>query len=129
MPRGAGLTAARRAARTGAILAESQNEARQLSDMPGNALPPAELARAVRRVAREVGLRARVLGVPELKRRKMGAILAVGQGSVHPPRMITIEHRPRGRGKAGATPPICIVGKGITFDSGGIWTCRSPWWV
>jgi leucyl aminopeptidase len=120
LPRGAGLTAARRAARTGAILAESQNAARQLSDTPGNALPPAELARAAQRVAREVGLRARVLGVPELKRRRMGAILAVGQGSAHPPRMVALEHRPRGRGKADATPPVCIVGKGLTFDSGGI---------
>jgi leucyl aminopeptidase len=119
LPRGGGLTAARRAARTGSVLAESQNTARQLSDMPGNALPPAELASAARRVAREVGLRVRVMGVPELQRRKMGAILAVGQGSVHPPRLITLEHRPRGRGKAGAAP-VCLVGKGITFDSGGI---------
>jgi leucyl aminopeptidase len=119
LPRGSGLTAARRAARTGSVLAESQNTARQLSDMPGNALPPAELASAARRMAREVGLRVRVLGVPELKRRKMGAILAVGQGSVHPPRLIALEHRPRGRGKAGAAP-VCLVGKGITFDSGGI---------
>ncbi|HEY5656755.1 MAG TPA: leucyl aminopeptidase [Myxococcota bacterium] len=120
LPRGAGLSPARSAARAGAILADSQNVARQLSDMPGNALPPAELARAAQRVAREAGLRSRVLGVSELERRKMGAILAVGQGSAHPPRMIALEHRPRGRGKAAAVPPVCIVGKGVTFDSGGI---------
>lgn len=118
--RGANLRRARGAARTGAILAESQNEARQLSNLPANALPPAELARAAQRVAREVGLRVRVLGVPELKRRRMGAILAVGQGSANPPRLIALEHRPRRRGVAKPAKPVCIVGKGITFDSGGL---------
>ena len=47
----------------------------------------------------------------------MGAILAVGQGSAHPPRMIILEHRPRGRGKA---ETLALVGKGVTFDSGGL---------
>jgi leucyl aminopeptidase len=117
--RGADLRGARAEAAIALVAAESQNLARQLSNMPANALPPAELARAAQRVAREVGLRAKVLGVPELKRRKMGAILAVGQGSAHPPRMIALEYRPGGRGAA-SQPPVCIVGKGITFDSGGI---------
>jgi len=118
--RGADLRRARAAARAGSILAESQNVARQLSNLPANALPPAALARAAQRVAKEVGLRARVLGVPELKRLKMGAILAVGQGSANPPRLVVLEHRPRRSGKKVAAQPICIVGKGITFDSGGI---------
>ena len=118
--RGADLRAAREAAAAAVVLGDSQNVARQLSNLPANALPPAELARFAQRVAREVGLRARVLGVPELKRRKMGAILAVGQGSAHPPRLIALEYRPRGRGKASAQRPVCVVGKGITFDSGGI---------
>jgi leucyl aminopeptidase len=69
-------------------------------------------------VAREVGLRARVMGVTELERRKMRAILAVGGGSVNPPRLIVLEHQPKGRKRPAQT--LCFVGKGITFDSGGI---------
>ena len=122
LERGGELRAARAAARTGVILAESQNLARQLSNEPANALPPAALALAAQRVAKEVGLRVRVFDVPELKRRKMGGILAVGAGSANPPRLIVLEHgraaaKPRG-GRRRAT--ICLVGKGITFDSGGI---------
>jgi leucyl aminopeptidase len=117
------LRAARSAAHAGAILAESQNTARDLSNQPANALPPAGLARAAQETARETGLKVRVLDVPELRRRKMGAILAVGGGSANPPRLIALEHAPRqGKGKKRAPlqKPFCIVGKGITFDSGGI---------
>jgi leucyl aminopeptidase len=121
LERGGDLRAARSAARVGVIGAESQNLARQLSNEPANALPPAALAHAAQRVAKEVGLRVRVFDVPEMKRRKMGGILAVGSGSVNPPRLIVLEHgraaaKPRGRRR----PTICLVGKGITFDSGGI---------
>jgi leucyl aminopeptidase len=122
LERGGQLAAARAAVRTGAILAESQNLARQLSNEPANALPPAALARAAQRVAKEAGLRIRVLEVPELKRRKMGGILAVGSGSANPPRLIVLEHG-RAAGKprrGGRQETFCLVGKGITFDSGGI---------
>jgi leucyl aminopeptidase len=120
--RGADLRAARAAARTGVILAESQNVARQLSNEPANALPPAALAAAAQRVAREAGLRVRVLDVAEMKRRKMGGILAVGGGSANPPRLIVLEHgRAAGKARGGRRrDTICLVGKGITFDSGGI---------
>jgi leucyl aminopeptidase len=117
------LREARAAARDGVTLAECQNVARDLSNEPANALPPAELARRSQRVAREVGLACHVLGVPEMRRLGMGAILAVGQGSVHPPRLIVLEHRPgraRAAGRKGGPAPVCVVGKGITFDSGGI---------
>jgi leucyl aminopeptidase len=120
--------AARAAAHLGSVVAESQNVARALSNEPGNALPPEALAREATRVAREVGLAVRVFDVAELRRRKMGGILAVGQGSANPPRLIVLELNapPRGgRGKrkpaaARRRPTICLVGKGITFDSGGI---------
>jgi leucyl aminopeptidase len=125
LERGGNLRSARAAAKRGVVLAESQNEARQLSNEPANALPPAELASAARRVAKEVGLRVRVLDVPELERRKMGAILAVGSGSAHTPRLIVLEHVPGGRKRAGSRP-FCMVGKGITFDSGGISIKPSP---
>ncbi|MCH7644459.1 MAG: leucyl aminopeptidase [Myxococcales bacterium] len=128
--RPAALKAARDACRTGVVLAESQNLSRQLSNEPANALPPAQLANAAKRVAREVGLGARVMDVAELKKHRMGGILAVGGGSANTPRLIVLDHDPRSkRGKKGAKrsaesarrlPTVCLVGKGITFDSGGI---------
>jgi leucyl aminopeptidase len=124
--RGVDLRGARAGVRTGTILADSQNLARQLSNEPPNVLPPAALARAAQRVAREVGLACRVLDLPELKRHKMGGILAVGGGSTHPPRLVVLQHnapsRARGqKGKRRARPPtVCVVGKGVTFDSGGL---------
>jgi leucyl aminopeptidase len=114
---------ARAAAKAGTVIAESQNLARQLSNEPPNALPPAALAREAAKVAKRVGLRCRVLDVAEMKRRKMGAILAVGQGSAQTPRLVVLEHNaPAGRGQSQdrRLPTICLVGKGITFDSGGI---------
>jgi len=124
------LKAAREASRIGAVLAESQNLTRQLSNEPANALPPAELAAAAKRVAREVGLGARVMRVAELKKQRMGGILAVGGGSANTPCLIVLDHHPQsGQAKKGAKrpagparplPTICLVGKGITFDSGGV---------
>ena len=119
------LRAARTAARMGVVLSESQNLARDLSNEPANELPPAGLARAAQRVAKEVGLDAKVLGVPELRKEKMGAILAVGGGSSNPPRLVVLEHnaprKKRGKKTAGPSrPTVCLVGKGVTFDSGGI---------
>jgi len=122
--RAADTRSARAAAKAGAVIAECQNVARQLSNEPPNELPPAALAREAAKVAKQVGLRCRVLDAAEMKRRKMGAILAVGQGSIHPPRLVVLEHNApagrRGRKDGRRLPTICLVGKGITFDSGGI---------
>ena len=112
-------TAAREGVRRGVTIADSQNVARDLSNEPGGDLPPTALAREAAKVAREVGLRCRALGVPELKKKKMGAILAVGAGSSRPPRLIVMEHGRKAKSGRGR-PTVCLVGKGITFDSGGI---------
>lgn len=115
--------AARNGAKRGITLADSQNMARDLSNAPGNAMTPAALAGAAVKMGRQAGLKTSVMEVPELKRRKMGGILAVGQGSVNPPRLVTMEHKPKTKGGAKAKanqPTICLIGKGITFDSGGI---------
>lgn len=113
---------ARRAVQVGTIVAESQNVARDLSNLPGNELPPASLAQRAQKLARAVGLTCRVLDPAELKRRKMEAILAVGAGSAHPPRVIVLEHNapPRGKPAGRRRRTVCLVGKGVTFDSGGI---------
>src|SRR5690606_26049037 len=91
--RQADLPAAREAAELGTVLAECQNLARRLSNEPPNVLTPEALAREARKVANEVGLSVRVLDVAEMRRRKMGALLGVGQGSQHPPRLIVLEHK------------------------------------
>jgi leucyl aminopeptidase len=115
---GGELRAVREAVKTGQILAEAQNLARDLSNEPPNELPPTKLASAARSVARKAGLRCRVLDVKQMEKLGMGAILAVGQGSANPPRMIVLEHVPTR--KTRRTPTLCLVGKGITFDTGGI---------
>ena len=109
------LRGAREGVALGTTIAECQNVARQLSNEPANDLHPARLASEARRIAKDVGLRCRVMSVPELRKRKMGALLGVGQGSSNPPRLVVLEHAPRV-----ARRTVCIVGKGITFDSGGI---------
>ena len=117
------LPTLRRKIAESAEIAGCQAMARDLSNEPPNVLYPETLAREARRIAREVGLTCRVLDVPEMTRQGMGAILAVGQGSAHPPRMIILEHRPpRGRAKTrrGKPETLALIGKGITFDSGGL---------
>lgn len=108
----------------GVVLAESQNLARQLSNEPPNLLPPVQLAKAAQRVARETGLKCRILDGTELKKLGMGAMLAVAQGSNNPPRLIVLEHgRPAAGGKRGGArrkKTVCLVGKGVCFDSGGL---------
>ncbi|MEE2665495.1 MAG: leucyl aminopeptidase [Myxococcota bacterium] len=115
---GGELRAVRQAVHDGQILADAQNLARDLSNEPANELPPVKLASAARAVARRTGLRCRVLDVKQMEKLEMGAILAVGQGSANPPRMIVMEHVPKR--KTRKTPTVCLVGKGITFDTGGI---------
>ena len=110
------LTPLRAGARAGVIIGESVNAARDLSNEPGSTATPAFLGTRARQFAREASLRARVLAERELERQNMGGILAVGRGSANPPRLIVLEH-----GEAGPRrPTIALVGKGITFDSGGI---------
>jgi leucyl aminopeptidase len=108
-------------ARRGQMIADAQNFARTIASRPGNNINPPELARVVQSAAKELGLTCRVLDEKEMKRLGMGGILAVGSGSIStPPRMIVLEHRaraPKGSAKVG---PLLIVGKAITFDTGGI---------
>jgi len=114
------LAEARRAVKRARIAADGQVLARDLSNEPPNELPPAALARRARSVARATGLRCKVLGPAELTRHGMHALLAVGAGSAATPRLVVLEHRPKGRSAKRGAGPLCVVGKGITFDSGGL---------
>jgi leucyl aminopeptidase len=125
-PARAGLERAR-------VLATAQNLARTVASRPGNDINPPSLAKVATDVARSVGLGVRVLDEKELKRLGMGGLLAVGAGSPNPPRLIVLEHKGAGAGRGqggaakkkaggggGGPAPVLIVGKSITFDTGGI---------
>ena len=90
--------------------------ARDLSTEPANALWPEEFVARVRAAAAGLPLRIEVLDVPAMRELGMGGILAVGQGSVRPPRLLLLRYD----GGAAGEAPLAFVGKGITFDSGGI---------
>ncbi len=106
----------REGARFGEVVARAERLARDLGNLPPNLVTPAYLAETAERIARERGLRATVLGRRELEEEGMRALLAVAQGSEQEPRLIVLEHR----GGAEGDKPLVIVGKGVTFDSGGI---------
>ncbi|MCS7048301.1 MAG: leucyl aminopeptidase [Verrucomicrobiae bacterium] len=110
------LPAARRAVERARIIAESANYTRHLADQPGNVIYPATLANHARQLARQYRLRCTVFGRTQLERRGFGGLLAVGGGSHHEPRLIVLEYR----GAPASKSPIALVGKAITFDSGGI---------
>ncbi|MEW6723639.1 MAG: leucyl aminopeptidase [Bacillota bacterium] len=103
-------------ARRGQVLAGAINLARDLVTMPGNKLYPETLAEAARS-AIELGLRVDVLDEKDLTRIGAEALLAVGQGSQRPPRLIVLNYEGPG---AEDKPLLALVGKGLTFDSGGI---------
>ncbi len=102
----------------GRILAEAQNYARDLAYEPGNVLTPRELARRAQALAEEEGLECDVLDRERMQQLGMGALLGVAQGSAEPPALIVIHYRPEGE----ALPDVhlALVGKGVTFDTGGI---------
>jgi leucyl aminopeptidase len=111
----ADVPAAQKAAETARLAGEATNYARRLVNLPGNEITPARLADEALRIAEHTGAELEVLAPEELRARRMGALLAVGQGSANPPRLISLRYR--GRQQA---PLLAFVGKGITFDSGGI---------
>lgn len=106
----------------GLALAGATNLARDLTNLPGNLLTPSNLAAAAIEVAERHGLPAEVLDEREIEQKGMGGLLAVGKGSIHPPRMIAIRYQ----GTGAWDNVIGIVGKGITFDTGGISLKRAP---
>ncbi len=100
----------------GTILAEAQNYARSLVNEPGNVINPITLAEEAKRLAKEFKLQCRVYDEKEIQDMGMLALWSVGKGSATPPRFIHLTYKPRGKPK----DRIVIVGKGLTFDSGGL---------
>ncbi|HXE74294.1 MAG TPA: leucyl aminopeptidase [Candidatus Xenobia bacterium] len=106
------------ATRRGQILGEAQNFARELINEPSNRLTPRIFAEHAAKMAREFDLQADILDENRARELKMGAFLSVAQGSEEPPRMVVLTYSPAGWQKG--QPVLGLVGKGITFDSGGI---------
>ena len=116
-PASADQTAIRTAFNEGVILGESQNFARSLVNEPGNKLTPTILGQRAAKMASETGLKSEVSSTDKLHELKMGAFWSVSQGSAEPPALIVLKYEPAGV-KDG--PILGLVGKGITFDTGGI---------
>jgi leucyl aminopeptidase len=102
----------------GRVIAESQNFARDLINEPSNKLTPRILAAKSEAMAKEVGLVVDVLDERKIAELKMGALIGVAQGSIEPPRVIVVRYEPQTRRPE--APVLGLVGKGVTFDTGGI---------
>ena len=116
-PADADRAAAEAALAEGVILGESQNFARSLINEPGNKLTPTILGQRAALMAQEVGLGWEVHSTEMLDQLKMGAFRSVAQGSAEPPALIVLRYEPEGISEG---PILGLVGKGITFDTGGI---------
>jgi leucyl aminopeptidase len=109
-------TAVRDGIATGQAIARGVIFARDLVNSPGYAMTPAQMGDEAVALGERLPIKTTVLDLPALREGGFGGIIAVGQGSVNEPRFIVMEY-----GQAGPdTPTICLVGKGLTFDSGGL---------
>lgn len=100
----------------GSIIATGVNDARTLANTPGGAMTPTVLAEAAQSAAKGTGVRVSIFDKARIEKLKMGALLGVAKGSSEEPRFIVLEYR----GGKQADAPVVLVGKGVTFDSGGI---------
>ncbi|HKR63124.1 MAG TPA: leucyl aminopeptidase [Thermoanaerobaculia bacterium] len=96
-------------------VAEAINTVRDLGNAPSNLMTPSRLADRAEEVCKSVGVKCTVYGRREIERMKMGGLIAVNRGSIEEPRFVVMEYAPRK-----ASKHVALVGKGITFDSGGI---------
>ncbi len=106
-----------KAAHEAQVIGESQNFTRDLVNEPSNRMTPTILGDRAKKMCQEVGLKCEVYGADKIKELKMGAFWSVAQGSDEPPALIVMTYEPAG---APAKPVLGLVGKGITFDTGGI---------
>jgi len=103
----------------GKAIGESMNLTRELANEPPNILTPTEMASRAQKMARQVGLKCEVLDEARMKKMGMGSLLSVSAGSAEPAKLIVLRYTPtRNTGKKGDL--LALVGKGITFDTGGI---------
>jgi leucyl aminopeptidase len=116
VPQRSDLTAGEAAAARGLAIAHGMDLARDLGNLPGNICTPTHLAERAQALAQELGFKCEVFDRPKLEELKMGSFLSVTNGSDQPPKFIVLEYF----GGPKKQRPLVLVGKGITFDSGGI---------
>ena len=117
VPASADTKGLEQAVQVGRIIGESQNFTRDLVNEPGNRMTPIILAERAKKMSDEVGLKCEVYGPDKIKELKMGAFWSVAQGSDEEPRLIVMRYEPS---DAKGDKVLGLVGKGITFDTGGI---------
>ena len=110
------IPAIQQGAEIGRMIAESVNLARDLEAQPANVATPTWIANTARQMAEEVGLQCAILEQADMEALGMGILLAVAKGSSQPPKFVILEHN---AARADELPTIVLVGKGITFDTGG----------
>jgi leucyl aminopeptidase len=113
---GSDLAALKDGVARGVILGESMNETREMVVLPSNDMTPSDLADRAKAFGKQHGLKVTVLDRKDMKKLGMGSFLSVAAGSEEPPRMIALEYR----GDKNSKTTLGLVGKGITFDTGGI---------
>ena len=111
------LGASESAVSRGRVVAESQNFTRNLANEPSNVLTPTQLADRAREMAAQQGLECEVLDQDRMRQLGMGALLGVAQGSAEPPALIIVRYKPA---NPSTQDHLGLVGKGVTFDTGGI---------
>jgi len=116
VPRRNELETGEAAVRQGEAIGKGVNLARDLGNRPGNICTPTHLAETAQKLAQSLPLKVTVLGRNDMEMLKMGALLSVARGSRQEPKLITLEYQ----GSNADQKPIVLVGKGVTFDSGGI---------
>ena len=102
--------------KTGKILGECTNITKTLASFPGNFMTPTLLANEVQKFSKGTKIKITIWNKEKIKKEKMGGLIGVSQGSSQEPRFIVMEYK----GAAPSKNPVCLVGKGVTFDSGGI---------
>jgi leucyl aminopeptidase len=113
-----GFDAAQSGIERGRVIAESQNFTRELGNEPSNLLTPRLLAERAAAMAHEAGLAIDILDEKRIEELKMGALMGVARGSIEPPRVMVLTYTPEKT--APGAPVLGLVGKAITFDTGGI---------
>lgn len=110
------LKQARQGVKHGKAINTGVTLAKDLANLPGNVCTPSYLAQQARNLQKKYPIRPRILGQSQMEKLGMGALLSVSKGSRQPPKLIIMEYRAGPR----TEPPIALVGKGLTFDAGGI---------
>lgn len=110
------LNSIRERVQSGLTVGECANTARHIGNQPANLVTPERLAAIASRMARKNSIKCKILTEKELRKERFGGLLAVGQGSANPPRLIVLEHKKGPR----EMPWVTLVGKAMTYDSGGL---------